>query len=566
MQYTVRELPKDHIFPEAPLILRTLFGARSIHTKEDADAFLNPDYDLHVHDPFLLKDMDKAVDRIIKAIHNREKIVIYSDYDADGIPGGTLLRDFFEKIGHENIDTYIPHRHDEGFGFHADAVDSIAAEGANLIITVDCGITDWQAALRAKERSVDVIITDHHEPSEIIPDVYAILNPKQKECLYPEKILCGAGVAFKLVQGILAKDRFGLKEGHEKWFLDLVGVATISDMVPLVGENRVFAHFGLKVLRKSQRIGFQELWKKLRINQRFVNEDDIGFSFSPRINAASRMGHPLDAVRLLRAKNIEEAHSAIEHLEKLNNERKGIVAGMVKEAKKHIKEREKNNNLRSVVVLGNPDWKPSLLGLVANSLVEEVKRPVFLWGEGGGSLLKGSCRSYADINLIDLMNGASGAFVQYGGHSFAGGFEIAKNSVHTVEDLLHEVLQKSATIQEEKIYHVDMELDIEQISWSLFDQMQSFAPFGTGNPKPLFAFPAVVIKETKQFGGDKNHLEVVIQSLSGKTMKAIQFFSHPDSFERPVKVGETRVVIGTLEKSTFGRGAPELRIRITDII
>ena len=556
-----------NIFLEYPPVLQNLLVSRGIRTQEEALRFFSPDFDRDTHDPFLLKGMEKAVDRILDAIERKEKIVIYSDYDADGIPGGAMLREFFEKIGHSNIDTYIPHRHDEGFGLHEDAVTLICENGADLIITVDCGITDVSAAGVAKQKGVDLIITDHHEAGTDLPEAFAIVNPKQPGCTYPEQILCGAGVAFKLVQGILSKNRFGLKIGHEKWLLDLVGIATLSDMVPLTGENRAFAHFGLTVLRKSPRLGLQQLWKKLRVNQKYINEEDIGFSFTPRINAASRMGHPMDAFKLLTSKTIEEASSAAEILEELNNERKGVVAALVKQAKKTIRDREANGELPNILVLGNPEWKPSLLGLIANSLVESTKRPVFLWGRNGDSVLKGSCRSYNNINLVELMKATDNAFLQFGGHAGAGGFAVSNEAVHFLEEKLNAAYGSMMTMQAASlIAEIDGELTLQDVQWKLFDVLQKLAPFGTGNPKPVFAFPNVCIVGIKQFGGDKNHMELVLEDTYGKTLKAIKFFASSESFKYPLMLNEFRTIIGTIEKNTFGRGGPELRLRIIDII
>ncbi|MDD4989386.1 MAG: DHH family phosphoesterase, partial [Candidatus Pacebacteria bacterium] len=256
--YRVKEsIPKDaeKELAEYPELTRHLLFHREIKKRDTAKVFLNPDYYVHVHDPFLLLGMEKAVERILRAIEKKEKICIYSDYDMDGIPGAIVLSDFFKKIGYfENIRVYIPHRHDEGFGLNHDALLDIAKEGAKLLITIDCGIADPKEVAHANRLGLDVIVTDHHLPGPKLPEAFAILNPKCSP-KYPFQDLCGSGVVFKLIQAILKKNNFGLKEGVEKWLLDMVGMATCSDMVPLVGENRVFAHYGLKVLRKSPRVG-----------------------------------------------------------------------------------------------------------------------------------------------------------------------------------------------------------------------------------------------------------------------------------------------------------------------
>ena len=397
------------------LVDRLLFY-RDIKTPEEKDKFLNPDYEKHIHDPFLLKDAEKAAKRIIEAIENNEKIVIYSDYDADGIPAGVIFHDLFKKIGFNNFTNYIPHRHDEGFGLNTDAIEEFAKDNVDLLITLDCGISDMEAVKLASEKGIDVIITDHHEAHNDLPPAFAIVDHKQKDCEYPEKILCGSGIAFKLIQAILKLKRFDMKEGWEKWFLDMVGLATLSDMVPLTGENRVFASYGLKVLRKSPRKGLMRLLNHLKINQKYLNEDDINFMITPRINAASRMGIPMDAFILLSTDDDNEANRLVEYLDHINNERKGIVASLVKEVKKIIHERHKENP-RPIIVAGNPLWRPSLLGLVANTCAEEFSKPVFLWGRDGDNIIKGSCRSGNTVSVVDIMHKVpDGIMLQYGGH------------------------------------------------------------------------------------------------------------------------------------------------------
>ncbi len=560
---SAKELSDLQMYPH---FLQTLLTSRGILTSHNAEKFFDPQYERDLHDPFLLLGMNKAVERILQAIEQKEKIVIYSDYDADGIPGGAMLRSFFDSIGYENVENYIPHRHDEGFGLHEGAVASLADKGAHLIITIDCGIADVVAGLVAKEKGVDLIITDHHESGDELPHAYAIIDHKQPGCTYPEQVLCGSGVAYKLVQGILAKNRFGLKEGYEKWLLDLVGIATLSDMVPLTGENRALAHFGLRVLRKSPRYGLQEMWKKLRINQRYIVEDDIGFSFSPRINAASRMGHPMDAFALLSAKSMQDAVIAAEVLEGLNAERKTLVAQTVKELKKALREKEAAGPLPKVIVLGNPNWKPALLGLVANNLLDEVRRPIFLWGRNGDGTIKGSCRSDGSASLISIMEHAKGSFVQFGGHKMAGGFAVYSESIHRLEEALntaYEAVKESDS--EGAVIHLDAELALSDIHWKTYDMIQKLAPFGVGNPKPLFLIRQAEIQAVKQFGGTKNHLEVAFVDEE-RVIKAIKFFATPESFNIPLVSGSDVDVVCTLEKSIFGRGSPELRLRIIDII
>jgi len=552
-------------FPE---IFESLIKIRGI-LPEFLEDFLHPDYG-KLHDPLLLPDMEKARDRIIQAMQEGEHIVVFSDYDADGIPGAVVLADFFNRAKYENVSFYIPHRHDEGFGLNMEAVDEIVMRDTKLMITVDCGTADIKEVARATKKGIDVIITDHHE-SDKLPKAYAIVNPKIKKSKYPFKELCGAALAYKLVQAILQKENFGIKEGMEKWSLDMVGIATLSDMVPLVGENRIFAKYGLDVLRKSPRPGLAALFKKLNINQKYLNEEDVTFMITPRINAASRMGKPEDAFNLLKTTDQNEAEILANHLEKINNERKGVVASLVKDAKKHIEARlsaeEAEGKINSVIVVGNPEWRPSLLGLVANSLVEEYMRPVFVWGRDGDNVLKGSCRSYNGYNLFDLMNGAKDSFIEFGGHAGAGGFSVTLEQITVLEDALSLAIQNVDTeCQQDNVAKKkdEIEIDLKDINENLWQTISMLAPFGMGNPKPIFNISNAEIKQVRQFGKENNHLEIVFKSGS-KDIKAISFFSSPTSYSFLPAPGISCTLTAHLEKSYF-RNRPELRLRIVDII
>ncbi|MDB5194218.1 MAG: recJ [Parcubacteria group bacterium] len=539
-------------------LLETLLAERGV-TEETRGEFLNPDFQ-SLHDPLLLPDMEKARDRVVSAMKKGERIMIFSDYDADGIPGAVVLADFFRRAKYPNVTFYIPHRHDEGFGLNCEAIDKAKGEDAKLLITIDCGTADLEEAKYAKKQGIDLIVTDHHQEKDKLPVAVAVVNPHRKNSTYPFKDLCGAAVAYKLVQAILLKERFDIKEGHEKWSLDMVGIATLSDMVPLVGENRIFAHFGLNVLRKSPRPGLAALLKRLAINQTFLTEDDIAFMITPRINAASRMGVPMDAFRLLSTDSLVEADRLSLHLEKINNERKGIVAALVKDAKGHL---EKRGELPSVLVIGNPEWKPALLGLVANTLVEEYMRPAFVWGRDGDGVIKGSCRSYNGYSLIEIMNGACG-FIEYGGHTGAGGFSVGNDDIHTLEEKLSASLEKLEKKLEEVQEKFGSEIEVGDINEDLWGIVSQLAPFGVGNPKPVFRIPAD-ISSVRQFGKTKDHLEILLRSPKGRDVKAISFFSDEDSFSTPLKPDMKAEVHAHLEKSYF-MNRPELRLRIVDIL
>ena len=571
-KYSVREEISENAGESLnayPEILRHLLFYRGIETGDDAEKFLNPDYDSGIHDPFLMKDMDKAVERILKAIDGNEKIIIYSDYDADGIPGAVVFHDFFKKIGFNNFENYIPHRHDEGFGLNMEAVEEFGKSGAKLLVTIDCGIADVKEVERLNELGIDVIITDHHELSGATPPAFAILNSKQTDCFYPEKMLCGSGVVFKLVQALIAKKGLDwqIKEGAEKWFLDMVGIATLSDMVPLTGENRVLAYYGLKVLRKSPRVGLMKLLRKIKVEQRHITEEDIGFTISPRINAASRMGVPMDAFKLLSTTDEIVADELSTHLNKINDERKGLVASMVKEMKHTISAREDSVEKKEAIVLGNPKWKPSLLGLAANTLMQENFCPVFLWGREGENILKGSCRSPGNMSLINLMKSLpEGILLDYGGHALSGGFSVSHEKIHLLETEIIIALKKIKVDGDDTPQEVfiDKKLSIDEVNWDTYKAIEKLAPFGAGNPKPLFLFEKIKIAAIKNFGKEKNHLEISFKKSDGKNISAIGFFMTGDEWGMELKEGEKINLVATMEKSMF-RGFPELRLRIVDV-
>jgi len=555
------------IYPE---FLRALLYHRGIKTKEEAEAFLNPDYEDHLHDPFLLPDMDRATERILSAFEKEQKIIIYSDYDMDGGPGGVILHDFFKKIGYQHFRNYIPHRHEEGYGLNTPAVEQFAEEGTKLLVTVDCGITDREPVARAGELGIDVIITDHHLPNGKQPSAFAIVNPKRADSRYPFDGLCGAGIAFKLVQALLGKLPSAhyqlptaIPRGWEKWLLDMAGLATIADMVPLTGENRALAYYGLRVLRKSPRPGLGQLCRNMRIEQRHLTEDDVGFMIGPRLNAASRMGEAMDAFHLLSTNDPARAGELADHLERVNNERKGAVASVSREIKKRIRTRGEPS---SVLVMGDPRWRPALLGLVANNLVEEHARPVFLWGREGGGVIKGSCRSDGSVDLVELMSHAHDAFLEYGGHKYSGGFSLSHELVHELEKRLlksYEEVKNENHVKEEII--VDKKLSLDDVSWKTYNMIEQLAPFGEGNPKPLFVFAGATIKNVRTFGKGGDHLELSFERKQGGIVRAIGFFMKPEQFERDLSEGACIDLVATMERSLF-RNYPELRLRIVDIL
>lgn len=547
------------VLPNASQLTNRLLEMRGV-TSAGAESFLKPDYESELHDPLLLNDIKKAAERIKSAMEKGEKIAIYSDYDCDGIPGAVVLHDCFKAIGCENFVNYIPHRHFEGFGLNNKAIDKLADDGVKLIITIDCGTTDVESIIYANTKGVDTIVTDHHEPGEVLPPAYAIVNPKLGD--YPFTELCGAAVVFKLAQVLLSIMEHDLKPGMEKWWLDMVGIATIADMVPLVGENRVLAHYGLQVLRKSRRPGLQQLFSKNKVNQQYLTEEDIGFTIGPRINAASRMDTPEDAFQLLATTDVVEAGVKVEHLEKLNKERKTAVALITRELHDRLK---KMPEIPEVIVMGNPEWRPSLVGIAANKIAEEHQKPVFLWGKDGNGVFKGSCRSGGGVSVVTLMNAASEVFLEHGGHHFSGGFAVKDDAIFTFGEALNKAfvdLGNEAAIQEE--LYVDELLSLSDVTARLVQDIKQLAPYGTGNIKPLFAFKAVTPRKVEQFGKTQEHIKMMFETDSGQ-LEAIAFFATEESFTKKPSVDYSQTVIGHVEQSFF-MGRQQIRVRIVDII
>ncbi|MCF7865540.1 MAG: DHH family phosphoesterase [Candidatus Pacebacteria bacterium] len=621
-----------------------LLHSRGVTDPTEKTAFLSPNYDLGTHDPFLLKDMKKVVERILRAVSTDEKICIYSDFDADGIPGAVVLHDFFKKISYVNTFHYIPDRHIEGFGIHRPALEKIIAQGATLIISIDCGIAEidnaaWVKTQKAQEifgenstktqegdstkavDSIDLIITDHHTPGAILPDAFAIINPKQIDCEYPEKMLCGSGVIYKVVQALCQTIRekdfsnfnddavsnaiaayfkdIEIKEGWEKWLLDMVGLATLSDMVPLRGENRIFAYFGLTVLRKTPRLGLIKLFKSLKMNPAHMTEEDIAFMITPRINAASRMASPMDAFHLLATTDDAEADRLVEHLNNLNTERKTRVAHLVKAIKKSIEERDLQH--KPIIVVGNPDWQPPVLGLVATNIVRDYGKPVFLWGRDEEGVIKGSCRAPDGHDVVKIMRAipeADGVFLNMGGHVAAGGYSVSSEKIHVFEEKILEahagilkavedakvaidVANKAAGIKgingtdgEHGVgvavlgeILVDKVLNAGEVGRTVWNVIEKVGPYGESNPKPLFMMKGITVMDIKYFGKTKEHLELRLQDgLSGDETKAIKFFAKEDkALEGKLKIGELADLIVHMEKSMF-KNYPEYRLRIVDIL
>lgn len=563
--YTLAKSVPDTVRTELaayPPFLQQLLFNRGLTKASDAQNFLQPHYETQLHDPNTLHEMTQAVARIEAAITAGEKIVIFADYDCDGIPGAVVLYDYFQAIKHYATVVHIPHRHYDGFGLSVAQIDQIATTHApDLLITIDCGTVDVAAVAQANTHGIDVIITDHHEPKDVLPDAVAIVNPKLGT-EYPFADLCGAAVVFKLVQSLLHSNRRGVLNGREKWWLDMVGIATVADMVPLLDENRVFAHFGLTVLRKSRRPGLQQLLRKQRASQAHLTEDDIGFTIGPRINAASRMDTPEDAFWLLASTDINEAGVYVDHLEELNKARKTAVAQMSKELNQRV---VVETELPPVLVYGNPEWRPSLVGLAANKLAETHDRATFLWGRDGNEDFKGSCRSNGTTSVVHLMDAAAAVFTAHGGHHMSGGFTVQPTMIHELSQQLnraYELLGEKATVPRALV--ADMELGLDDVDRQFVTWQQQCAPFGCDNAKPLYAFVGVRPERVEFFGKTKEHTKMTF-ATSGLVKEALAFFRTPEQFTVTPQVDQPVTLLAHVEQSFF-MGRLQTRLRIVDVV
>ncbi|MDP2655932.1 MAG: DHHA1 domain-containing protein, partial [bacterium] len=490
-------------------------------------------------------------------------------------------------------ENYIPHRHEEGYGVNVDGIEKLAKGGAKLIVTVDSGITDVEPIARANELEIEVIVTDHHLPQEKLPDAFAILNPNARaDETYPFKSLCGSGVAWKLVCATISLMRDSsptsprlrrateLPHGWEKWLLDMVGLATIADMVPLIDENRLLAKYGLLVMRKSPRIGLQKMCRGMRVEQRAITEDDIGFMIAPRVNAASRMGDARDAFTLFTTTDEDEADMLAKKLEKANRSRKAEAGAITRAVHTRIKER--GGDMRSVIALGDPEWRPALLGLVAGNIADEFERPVFLWGREGNNSLKGSFRSGGSTQVMELMRTTENMFAQFGGHAAAGGFTLIDTEVFFLEDRLVLALRSlgeegSAHSQDTLEMRADAILTPEEINKSYLIKVEKLAPFGIANPKPMFLLRDVSVREISRFGKGEEHLKIKIAvNDDGDTIDAVTFFVKGSTARvaSTLTRGSRVNLLAHLERDTFSRpalrslggvGGNPVRLRLLDI-
>lgn len=550
--------PDDVIqrFPELPDVGVQMLVNRDMTQQEDVDRFLTPDYGQDQHDPFLFRDMKIVVDRMKQALEKKEKVVVYGDYDADGVCGAAVLYKTLYEIGID-VSVYLPHRDTEGYGLNKNAVKTLADEGTNLMITVDCGISNHEEVAYGVELGMDIIVTDHHSEPPVLPSAaIAVLNPKLSEETYPFEFLAGVGVGFKVCQALIRE--FDLGEAFEKWLLDMVAISTVTDFVSLVGENRVFVKYGLVVLRKNMRPGLRQLYAAMGVDAHSSDTQTIGFQIGPHINAAGRLNHANAALKLLIEEDESEAAKLAADLVKTNKERRGISDRVARAAMAQAREQEDE----FLLVVRNDDCPVGLVGLVAGKLSSEFARPTFMITNMGGEIM-GSGRSIEQFNLVDGLQSMDELFVKYGGHPMACGFTLKD------EDALAQFTKRMRARAREQLEGVDLRkslpiekmMSLSEVDWRLSELIDQFAPFGEGNPEPVFASEKVTVRMLSAVGKTKAHLKMVIEQ-DGKELPCIGF--RLGKWQDVLTVGSTIDVAYTVGVNEWN-GNRELQLVIKDL-
>ena len=532
-------------------LLAAVLVNRNIIEDDDVKLFLNPTRK-DFHDPYLMPDMKEAVDRIVKAIENKEKTIIYGDYDVDGITSITVLTRFLKERGLD-VSSYIPNRLDEGYGLNKEAIKSIADQGYKLIITVDCGISGTEEVAYAYELGMEVIVTDHHEPLDVLPEAVAVIDCKRKDSKYPFNSLAGVGVAFKLAQAIGI--RLNLEEKEYLKFLDVVCIGTISDIVPLVDENRVIAKLGLKLVEQTKSPGIRALLNASAYKE--VNSNTVSFGIAPRINACGRMGHERDALDLFLTENIVEANTITEKLNEYNKKRQDIEKKMFEEAVHKIEtESIKDNN---AIVLSGEDWHHGVIGIVASKITELYYKPsILICFEGDEG--KGSGRSIPGFDLHAALCSTCECLEKYGGHEMAVGLSLRKDKFEAFKTKFEKIAEDAHTEEFIPVIKIDKEINLKDITIENVRGLNLLEPFGESNKTPIFIYRNLRIDSIRALSEGK-HLKLTLKD--GNTIiNAIGF--NMGRYSEEYLIGDKIDVIGVLEINSFN-GVESVQINMKDL-
>lgn len=533
-------------FLEYDSVILQLLCNRGIDDQKKIDEFFNPDYSKDLFDPFLLKDMDRAVDRIFKALKNKERVGIFGDYDADGVTSSVLLTELFKKIGLAG-QVYIPDRVSEGYGMNKKAIDWLAKKDIKLIVSCDCGVSNKEEIDYAKEKyGIDCVITDHHHVPYDYGKKYIVVDSKRKGDKYPYKELAGVGIAFKLAQAILSLipsriSSNAISNSWEKRLLDLVTIGTIADCSPIISENRTLVKYGLNIVKETQRIGLQSLMQIARVEPKLVDSDRIGFAIAPRINSAGRMDHASASYKLLITEDLEKAVWLSKKIDKTNSSRQSLTSKLVDEAKKKIGDVKD----QKVLMASGWKWPLGVVGIVAGRICEEYNRPTLICGKG---LIEsvGSARSIPAFDIIDAISSCKSLLLEYGGHKQAAGFSLKNENL----EKFHKKLEKIATekINEEDlqpVIEIDSEVDFKDVNWNLYERLLDFEPHGIGNQKPIFLAKDIQVINAYPVGKTKKHLKMKIKSNSDSRIFDVIGFNHGHRIEELSKISKINKIGNT---------------------
>jgi single-stranded-DNA-specific exonuclease len=544
---------------KVPDSLANLMAQRGIKSAEEAEAFFNPSLD-YLHDPFLMKDMNIAVDRISTAVKKNERILVFGDYDVDGTTAVALMYSFL-KERYSNVDYYIPDRYKEGYGVSFAGLDYAYQSNCKIVITLDCGIKSVEKVKYARTKGLDVIICDHHYPGVEIPKATAVLDPKQPGCSYPYKDLSGCGVGFKLIHAYSRVHGIPFSSIYQ--YLDLVAVSIASDIVPITGENRVMAYFGLKQLNESPRTGLKEIIRESEVSKA-LSIEDVVFKIGPRINAAGRMETGSKAVDLLVSQDTLLASGISKEINNFNIERRNVDRIITTEAMRMIAEDQRTVNSKTTV-LYNPNWKKGVIGIVASRLIETYYRPTVILTESNG-FATGSARSVQGYDLYQAIEACSDLLESFGGHMFAAGLTLKKENIRPFMERFEQYV--NSTISEEQLVprvFIDTELSFSEIGEEFFRVMNQFQPFGPDNMSPVFVSRNVFDSGGgRMVGSSGEHLKLdLCQESTGSGSFPAIAFSQANHFEH-IRAGKPFDICYSLEMNEF-RGKKNLQLNIKDI-
>lgn len=535
-----------------------LLAIRGIHTFEQARTFFRPSISA-LHDPYLMKDMGKAANRLAQAIRTGEKVLIYGDYDVDGTTATTIMYRFLKQFG-VNAEYFIPHRFKDGYGISEEGIIRAIDQHATLVVSVDCGITAVEEARFAKEKGIDLIICDHHTTGDVIPDALAVLDPKRPDCSYPFDGLSGAGVAFKLVQATISE--LGLPPDNANQYLDLVAISIASDIVPIIDENRILMREGLRLVNTEPRKGIKALLDLLRITSGKISTSQIVFSIGPRINAAGRMGDASTAVELLIADDEETANEKAKELEGINIRRRTTDTETMEHALLQIEDRI-NLDKHNAVVLHNPDWHLGVIGIVASRIVDIYCRPTIMLSTVDGQI-KGSARSIKGFNIYNALKQCEDLLIQFGGHEFAAGLTLEESMLEPFIKRFQSLA--STTLCDEDFkpeLFIDSEIDLTHVDLKFWKLLSQFEPFGPDNLRPTFVSKNLRVVGTPTVVG-KGHLKMKVAQNGSAVFDAIGFNMHEHLPKvRDSKDGKLNMAY-VLEENTW-QNKTSIQIRIKDI-